>query len=94
MPPEFKKYPAPPLAPKRSILGEFKLQITTLSSMVGVLWGLEIFDQLIFQNLQRNGLDRFGILPRTVSGLWGILFAPLLHGDFTHLLANTVPLVV
>ena len=34
----------------------------------------------------------FGILPRTVSGLKGIFLSPFLHGDFTHLLNNSVPL--
>ncbi|MFT5430557.1 MAG: membrane associated rhomboid family serine protease, partial [Myxococcota bacterium] len=35
-----------------------------------------------------------GIVPRSVSGLTGILFAPWLHGDFAHLTANTVPFAV
>lgn len=33
----------------------------------------------------------YGILPREKSGLWGILFAPFLHGSFWHLMANTAP---
>ena len=36
-----------------------------------------------------GGLDQFGIVPRTVAGLRGILFAPFLHANFTHLIANT-----
>jgi len=36
----------------------------------------------------------FGILPRTLSGTIGILTAPLIHGDFTHLLSNSLPLIV
>lgn len=40
------------------------------------------------------GLRRFGIVPRTVPGLAGILFAPLLHADATHLFANALPLFV
>jgi membrane associated rhomboid family serine protease len=39
-------------------------------------------------------LQRFGILPRQLSGLPGILEAPLLHGDFAHLLSNALPLLV
>jgi membrane associated rhomboid family serine protease len=31
----------------------------------------------------------FGILPRTIKGLWGILFMPFLHGSTGHLLANS-----
>jgi membrane associated rhomboid family serine protease len=36
----------------------------------------------------------FGVRPRTRSGLIGILLAPLLHADFAHLIANSVPLAV
>jgi len=36
----------------------------------------------------------FGIRPRTVEGLVGILFAPLSHAGFEHLIANTIPLAV
>ncbi len=39
-------------------------------------------------------LDDDGIVPRTVSGLEGILWAPLLHGGWAHLIANTVPFLV
>lgn len=34
-----------------------------------------------------------GIRPRTLSGLIGILTAPLIHGDLGHLVSNTVPLL-
>jgi membrane associated rhomboid family serine protease len=34
----------------------------------------------------------YGLLPQTLSGLKGILFSPLLHADWKHLSANSVPL--
>lgn len=39
-------------------------------------------------------LDGAGVIPREVSGLDGVLWAPLLHSGFDHLLANTVPILV
>jgi len=39
-------------------------------------------------------LTRFGIYPRSVGGLAGVLFAPFIHASFTHLFANTAPFVV
>jgi membrane associated rhomboid family serine protease len=39
-------------------------------------------------------LQRFGIRPRQPAGLPGILLAPLLHGDFAHLISNVLPLLV
>ncbi|QCC78596.1 rhomboid family intramembrane serine protease [Nocardioides daphniae] len=41
-----------------------------------------------------NQLDASGIRPGTSDGLMGVLFAPLLHGGFGHLMANTGPLLV
>ena len=35
-----------------------------------------------------------GIYPRTTQGLLGILTSPLIHGDFEHLIANSVPMLV
>jgi membrane associated rhomboid family serine protease len=42
------------------------------------------------------GLDlaRFGVQPRTLSGLAGVGVAPLLHRDMAHLVSNLVPLFV
>jgi membrane associated rhomboid family serine protease len=34
----------------------------------------------------------FGLRPRELSGLAGIVTAPLVHSDFAHLVANSVPL--
>ncbi|ALE74699.1 MULTISPECIES: rhomboid family intramembrane serine protease [unclassified Pseudonocardia] len=40
-------------------------------------------------------VERAGaIYPRDTDGLAGILTAPLLHGDWAHLVANTVPFLV
>jgi membrane associated rhomboid family serine protease len=54
------------------------------------MWLIEVADALVFD----NGLDQHGIVPRSWGGLDGILWAPVLHGGFGHLAANTVPFVV
>tara|TARA_B110000211_G_C13904846_1_gene475674 strand:+ start:259 stop:867 length:609 start_codon:yes stop_codon:yes gene_type:complete len=36
----------------------------------------------------------FGIYPRNLHGLTGIIFAPFLHGGIIHLISNLVPLFV
>ncbi len=38
-------------------------------------------------------LSNFGIHPRTLTGLIGIFTAPLIHGNISHLVSNTVPLI-
>ncbi|WP_431957548.1 rhomboid family intramembrane serine protease [Nocardia lijiangensis] len=39
-------------------------------------------------------LDRGGIEPREADGLWGVLWAPLLHSGWDHLIGNTLPVLV
>jgi membrane associated rhomboid family serine protease len=39
-------------------------------------------------------LDQGGIHSRVLSGLDGVLFAPVLHAGWSHLFANTVPVLV
>ncbi|MEQ9441631.1 MAG: rhomboid family intramembrane serine protease [Cyclobacteriaceae bacterium] len=38
-------------------------------------------------------LGNFGIFPRSLPGMIGILTGPLIHGTFWHLLSNTFPLI-
>lgn len=38
-------------------------------------------------------LGIFGIFPRSLTGMVGIITGPLVHGTFFHLLSNTFPLV-
>jgi membrane associated rhomboid family serine protease len=56
---------------------------------VALLWGIELLDRSL--DLQ---LYRFGIYPQDPGGLWGILFAPLIHGSWYHLLSNSFALLV
>ena len=44
----------------------------------------------VVDRLYELDLARFGVLPRSVDGLIGILTAPLLHGDREHLLNNAI----
>jgi len=39
-------------------------------------------------------LHTCGVFPRSAAGLCGILLAPLIHGSFSHLFANTAPVLV
>lgn len=41
-----------------------------------------------------SALTTFGILPRSLAGLPGIVWAPLLHADFQHLIGNTLPVML
>jgi membrane associated rhomboid family serine protease len=56
---------------------------------VAVLFAVEAVTILFQLPLQNHG-----IVPRTLYGLAGILFSPLLHANFHHVIANSVPLFV
>jgi membrane associated rhomboid family serine protease len=78
----------------KGIAQEIQAQVLILGTFVGVMWVLELID-IPLGGTQGfcNGLNQFGIFPRQLSGLRGILFAPFLHGGFGHLIANTIPFV-
>ena len=60
-----------------------------LAVMVAAMWILEGIDTVL-----GGRLDAEGVQPLNTDGLTGILFAPLLHAGWGHLIANTVPLLV
>src|SRR5216110_100969 len=71
----------------------FKEAVQTSALIVSVLFLVEAVD-MILQRGQRLTLAGFGIAPRTVPGLAGIVFSPLLHASSAHLLANALPLFI
>ncbi|MFE3447799.1 rhomboid family intramembrane serine protease [Nonomuraea sp. NPDC059194] len=61
-----------------------------VGGMLVAMWAVEIFDYFM-----GGALDyELGIISWSPDGLIGILFAPFLHGDFGHLMANSLPLLV
>lgn len=57
--------------------------------MIILLWIIQAIQALLHLNL-----GWLGIYPREIWGLRGVIFAPLIHGDWGHLLSNTPPLFV
>lgn len=54
-----------------------------------IMWILEIL-----KYVTGFSLADYGILPRYVTGLKGVLASPLIHGSFGHLLNNSIPFFV
>ena len=67
----------------------FRLALKMALSLCAVLWFILIIDSLFW-----FGLSRFGLRPRHLDGLIGVLTAPLLHGSAEHLFSNTLPILV
>jgi membrane associated rhomboid family serine protease len=56
---------------------------------VAALWVVRLADTLI-----PIDFNTYGLMPRTLSGLLGILTMPFLHGGWGHLMGNTIPLCI
>lgn len=57
--------------------------------LLSVMWSIHLWG-----NICEPKLYLWGILPRTASGLPGILLAPLLHADFEHLVWNSLSFAI
>ncbi|WP_321309154.1 rhomboid family intramembrane serine protease [Marinifilum fragile] len=54
-----------------------------------LIWVIKIFEWGLGLNF-----THLGVFPLHVKGLLGIITSPLIHGDFQHLMANSVPFLV
>jgi len=67
----------------------FRLAVKIALAFVALLWAIVLLNFAL-----DLGPDDFGVRPRQWAGLPGILFAPLMHAGFGHLIANSLPLLV
>ena len=69
--------------------GDFKKSLIVPILLVIGMW-------LVFGWEQYFGVtfNSYGILPRDFVGLRGVLFSPLIHGDFEHIISNTFPVII
>ncbi|MDJ0880482.1 MAG: rhomboid family intramembrane serine protease [Gammaproteobacteria bacterium] len=58
-------------------------------TFVLLLWLIKLIEYFI-----GSDLTQFGIYPRRLDGLSGVLFAPFIHGSIAHLFANSAPIII
>ncbi len=75
---------------KRDHMRAFLQRGATLAAFVALLWAVQVVNWITGYGLN----PAFGLIPRHGSGLDGVIAMPLLHGSFSHLMANTPPLLV
>ena len=71
---------------------KLKLDITKLLTPLlfpVILWAVHLLSLLLNEDL-----SKLGLLPRNLIGLLGIFTSPLIHADFSHLISNTIPLII
>jgi membrane associated rhomboid family serine protease len=82
--------PKPPTPPAKRIFPRRPVQaVLVVAGFVALLWVVEGVDVAL-----GHTLDYHGIWPRTIDEWDGIVWAPLLHADWDHLIANSVPFLV
>lgn len=64
-----------------------KQELLLIVMFVGLIWVIFILDRVL-------PLELLGLVPRTFSGLTGIVAMPFLHQDLSHIMSNTPPLFV
>jgi len=68
----------------------FLRRVAGLVGFVAVLWLLQAVNWATGYALN----PRFGLIPRQLGGIDGVVGMPFLHGSFRHLMANTAPLLL
>lgn len=63
--------------------------VGVIGALLALMWGLEAIDAVTL-----NSLDAYGIVPRRVSDLPSILWAPFLHFGWAHLISNSLPFLI
>lgn len=81
--------PDPSFTDSENTRANFRRAVKVALVFVAVIVATHLVNWLFDLDLQR-----FGVHPRQPDGLPGILLAPLLHGDFAHLVSNALPLLV
>src|SRR3989442_1765929 len=65
-------------------------RLTPALALIAFCWAV-----FLLNNLMLDGhLNQYGIRPRHIGGLPGVIWSPFLHGSLRHLAANTVPLAL
>jgi len=65
-------------------------RFTPIITLTAACWLVFVLNNLVW----KGHLIHYGITPRHLGSLAGILWAPFLHGSYSHLAANTLPLLI
>lgn len=64
--------------------------ILTVAGMLAAMWVFEILDFFLLGSLDYE----FGLRSWDVGAPWAVLTAPFMHGNFQHLIGNSLPFLI
>jgi membrane associated rhomboid family serine protease len=78
----------PPASPQED---RIRLQRAFRQTLIftALLWLIKIIETVLHLNFAR-----YGVYPLDPGSLTGILTGPLIHGSWSHLFANTLPVII
>ncbi|NAS32325.1 rhomboid family intramembrane serine protease [Flavobacteriaceae bacterium R38] len=69
---------------------KFRSDVVLFPMLFGlIIWGVYWFELRFGYNF-----NDYGVYPRTLQGLRGVIFSPFIHGSLEHLYNNTFPLMI
>jgi len=83
----FARVPVSGETDKPTLADSVGRQLRHILFFVGVIWALFLVSLV-------TPLQQYGLRPRTLPGLLGILTMPFLHANLRHIVGNTIPLIV
>ena len=66
----------------------FRKSLSIPLIFIFIIWSVKIIEIIL-----DTTFVKYGLYPREIDGLIGIITAPLIHANFTHLISNTFPLL-
>lgn len=66
-----------------------RIGLIIASILLIIIWLVKIFE--VYTGFE---LTEYGVFPRKPSGLKGIIFSPMIHSDFGHLISNSTSLFI
>jgi membrane associated rhomboid family serine protease len=81
------KFPTLESAASDARVHTVRQELSGVLAFLGAIWAVYLLDLFL-------PLEIFGLIPRRLSGIPGIVAMPMLHANLAHLLSNTVPLLV
>ena len=77
------------IADEKGDAGRLRRSFMQAMGFAALLWVIKLLEATLDLNF-----IQYGVYPRQLNGLAGVLFAPLVHGSWYHLFANTAPVAV